>query len=1078
MKARQRKGELAAMKFVAIFSASIMMGVSAYAVTDVAPVYVGAPDYPHSVETRRFVGEASVTRATNGRYWATWCASSGTSEDVNAYVVLATSADGDSWNEVFVVDPDLYEAKSRLAFDPQVWVDPTGKLRWFWADRAGTTVSSASVANDGVWMMTIDDATSVPSSPAVPRCIYNGVMIGKPFVLADGKWGFPVSQWFKDPSALLVVSDDQCASFSVRGGVTVPSDQRTSDEHSIVETSAGNLRCWIRTKDGVRESVSTDNGVTWSGAAQPSFLRNASTRLSVTKLASGNLLLVKNGAIDYSAGKNDLKAFVSTDGGSTWTGGLLLDERNGATYPDVVQDPDGLIHVIYDQDRSGRREILMASFTEADAVAGSETSVRVRYRQVITAPVGRRRADALSVPVGAALSCARATATAIDSGISLSTASGYEYTLEAWVNPNRYHPESYFFSQYNGSGRMLLYIGSSTGSGDGDKLAVFIGGNGTVANQRFASTASIPLNAWTHVAMSVRRHEVRFYVNGVLDSTHAFNPIGLSQWCSLAIGGLSASTSGSTFNGRLADMRAWGRARTENEIKRDMGYRLNGNEQDLLGYWPMSGMIPNAVENVVTHKKIATPNEQFKIESETVLTIRPKAEVYDAGCALHFTGKAQAVVTDVTLGPKEAYTLEAWVRPLVYQDEGVIVSIYAGKPGRAGFETNKGRLGMFINASDGNKNPRADFDLPLGVWSHVAMSRNGNDLKFYVNGELVHADTFSLLDNVDAPLVLGNFTTSGASFNGDLRDVRVWSGVRTDAQIASNRHRRLTGSEAGLRGLWLLDEGLGTDVNNLVTGARSQISGTDWSWIARGGSYPVQESEESPNRHVASFGGRAGFSVNTGMEMTEYRTWTWEAWVNPCAYHEGGHNKIMTCYGADNANGRTGFCLNGTQLEFGRWASGVEGKSAWLKGGFVPLDKWSHVALTFDNGTVTLYVNGEQAVQDTGFAVCAFPATPVVIGNSSGWSAGANDISFYGRIAEARVWNVARTEKQILRSFNHLLHGVERGLVGYWPLNESSGTSAANLCRGGTPATASCFWDMAELVLKKARPIGLFLVVK
>lgn len=41
--------------------------------------------------------------------------------------------------------------------------------------------------------------------------------------------------------------------------------------------------------------------------------------------------------------------------------------------------------------------------------------------------------------------------------------------------------------------------------------------------------------------------------------------------------------------------------------------------------------------------------------------------------------------------------------------------------------------------------------------------------------------------------------------------------------------------------------------------------------------------------------------------------------------------------------------------------------------------------------------------------------------------------------------------------------GYEPGLIGYWPLNEAAGaTTAANLKRGTTAATANCFWSGAE----------------
>ena len=58
--------------------------------------------------------------------------------------------------------------------------------------------------------------------------------------------------------------------------------------------------------------------------------------------------------------------------------------RNHASYPDGDQAADGLIHVIYDHDRTGAQEILLASFTEADVLAGKNASGRVRLRGVVS----------------------------------------------------------------------------------------------------------------------------------------------------------------------------------------------------------------------------------------------------------------------------------------------------------------------------------------------------------------------------------------------------------------------------------------------------------------------------------------------------------------------------------------------------------------------------------------------------------------------------------------------------------------------------------------------------------------------
>jgi hypothetical protein len=72
---------------------------------------------------------------------------------------------------------------------------------------------------------------------------------------------------------------------------------------------------------------------------------------------------------------------------------LLLDERGGETfpngvpggvsYPDGLQDKDGLVWVTYDRDRQGTGEILLSTFREEDAAAGRNVSGKVSLRQVV-----------------------------------------------------------------------------------------------------------------------------------------------------------------------------------------------------------------------------------------------------------------------------------------------------------------------------------------------------------------------------------------------------------------------------------------------------------------------------------------------------------------------------------------------------------------------------------------------------------------------------------------------------------------------------------------------------------------------
>jgi hypothetical protein len=49
---------------------------------------------------------------------------------------------------------------------------------------------------------------------------------------------------------------------------------------------------------------------------------------------------------------------------------------------------------------------------------------------------------------------------------------------------------------------------------------------------------------------------------------------------------------------------------------------------------------------------------------------------------------------------------------------------------------------------------------------------------------------------------------------------------------------------------------------------------------------------------------------------------------------------------------------------------------------------------------------------------------------------------FDEKIAEVRLWKVARTQQEIQKNLHQPLVGNELGLVGYWPLNEGSSNTA------------------------------------
>jgi len=346
------------------------MFLPARLIDDPGPEYSGAE--------RLWQGIPGLERADNGRLWAVWY-TGGEGEGIGNYVVLHSSDDGDTWSgPEMVIAPNAGER----CYDPCLWHDPLGRMWLFWAQSGGFNNTRA-----GVWCVRFDDASQPPLQWSPPRRIANGVMMNKPTVLLDGTWLAPTAVWTymgppvpdlaEEQRSNVLCSRDQGETWQLLGGADVP--DRQFDEHMVVERRDGSLWMLVRTTYGAGESVSSDGGRTW-GAVQPSGISGPGSRFFVRRLASGRLLLVNHYRF---SGRNNLTAMLSEDDGHTWMGELLLDGRDGVSYPDGVQDESGLIRIIYDHDRQGAAEILMAAFREEDVLAGRLVSSDARLAALV-----------------------------------------------------------------------------------------------------------------------------------------------------------------------------------------------------------------------------------------------------------------------------------------------------------------------------------------------------------------------------------------------------------------------------------------------------------------------------------------------------------------------------------------------------------------------------------------------------------------------------------------------------------------------------------------------------------------------
>lgn len=116
-----------------------------------------------------------------------------------------------------------------------------------------------------------------------------------------------------------------------------------------------------------------------------------------------------------------------------------------------------------------------------------------------------------------------------------------------------------------------------------------------------------------------------------------------------------------------------------------------------------------------------------------------------------------------------------------------------------------------------------------------------------------------------------------------------------------------------------------------------------------------------------------------------------------------------------------------------------------------PIDTWVHFAITLENSTLKLFRNGiliGSKSDYTGNVDWGGFADNLILGS---FDSGSGTNYFDGKIDEVRFWNIARTENEIKAYKNVGLNGDETGLIGYWRLDELSGSVASDLSSINNP---------------------------
>lgn len=421
-------------------------------------------------------------------------------------------------------------------------------------------------------------------------------------------------------------------------------------------------------------------------------------------------------------------------------------------------------------------------------------------------------------------------------------------------------------------------------------------------------------------------------------------------------------------------------------------------------------------------------------------------ELYNKFNCLLFNTSNNVTIPTFTIPADQ--TIEQWGYSL-YRDNSMLFSLNSYTNGADLYFLETTYNTICWNTGDGQTNPfkldGVNILIPsANEWHHYAVVCDSqlNKTLLYIDGVYQGEQVYKTPQQTSKSVIVGNYISSTSyAWKGKIMDFRIWNYARTQQEILDNYLIRLTGSESGLIGYWKLDEGTGTTITDLTGNNKTgNISGTIWY---------DNNDEILENEYYPLFNGGSSYVYLGNPQVLQPNNITVEQWFKQ---PESNTTRLLIrkrLYGYNivlNTAGILGCSVSQN-------SSQSVGASTTNR---MDDNQWHHVQFTYNGSTIRLYVDGEFYTSNTGITSnqIYYQSGGIAIGRD-GDSSGSY---FKGFIQDVRIWNIVRTDQEILDNYNTQLIGNESGLVGYWKLDEGSGTVAIDTTGTTNGTINSIYW--------------------
>ena len=414
------------------------------------------------------------------------------------------------------------------------------------------------------------------------------------------------------------------------------------------------------------------------------------------------------------------------------------------------------------------------------------------------------------------------------------------------------------------------------------------------------------------------------------------------------------------------------------------------------------------------------------------------------------------------MGANSSFTLSLWFRvprthPRVKSTTRVLISKrYTGDAEEnKGFVLYLGTFGKPVFEWDMGSNQAVCWgnqDLRDGLWHHLAIIKNHSKVALYLDEKTLNGIQNQLIGASclnDLPLYIGSSGKIGNNFQGKIAEVRLWQQALRPEEVQQRKNQFLQGNEVGLIAYWKLDDEASevepgnppTPENPIQTQAKDSSTHANHGTIELFGKnvlpYAFNSSNPIPLDGIDDYIVFAPASDSTlstfiGVE----KSFTLSLWFKT----DTAANEPRLIYKkqlGDTPKGLELYIAHKTKTVHVLLSNGVTEHT--LKGSEIVDDNiWHHAALVVRPKKAILYLDGQ--LQNS----VPIDQSSSGFDNISKWYIGGVPLrsgNFKGQIAEVRFWSKDHLKHSIESNRHKRLQSNEPGLIGYWKMDETKGTT-------------------------------------